>query len=577
MAAGRRRAQAKSRTPELADFLGVRAVAALLAVATALAGALIAAVGTAGSARAAEARPAARLLPHGQVDRVDLGPKYAQADAGILDRPSISADGRWVAFASFARNLVRGLHKPPAPSKDDRQSDVYVRDRQTGNTVLVSATPDGAAGDGGSSAPVLSADGRWVAFESFADNLVPGVEGFRPGVTNVFLRDLSTGKTTLLSGSGGRAGNDDSDTPTIDAHGDRIAFASRADNLVSDDHNEHGDVFVHDRPSGTVQRASLGAGGVELPTGSATPSIDAAGDRVAFILAGTRGGTCEDAYVKDLTTGVLMLATVATDSLGGCGHVEDVALSGDGHRVGFATTWMLAKADHDLTSDVYVRDLDRATTTMVSAPRHPSLETQRGISYGPALSRDGRWVAFTSFADDLGPATAPHTHNAFLADLQTGQLSLIARGHRGRLPAGSSYGVDITPDAAHLAFGSSAQNLVPRQNNRADDAFVLDRSGAQYPAARTPATASVVAPHTEIDVGPYGTVAAGPQRFTLISDSIGVRFQCKFDGGTWRGCGRHVTWTVRPGWHVMRARAVDRSGNADPVPASRVFQAQQSR
>jgi len=510
---------------------------------------------------------AATTLPYGVIDRVDLGPDDAQADAGIIDRPSISADGRYVAFASLADNLARDGH---------HRSQVFVRDRLTRRTNLVSATRTGSPGGDSSSAPAISGDGRWVAFESYAHDLAPGA--VRTGIQNVFLRDLATGRTTLLSAAPGRAGNGDSGAPTIDAAGERVAFESRADDLVPDDHNGHANVFVWDRASNSIRRASLDGAGTELPTGSGAPSISADGTRVAFILAGTRGGDCQDAYVKDLTSGALTLASVATDSAGGCGTVQDVTLSGDGRHVAFATSWPLSPAARDSTLEVYLRDLSKGTTTMVSTPQPrrmaeqlPGIAEVRAESYGPSLSRDGRWVAFTSFADDLSTDHVARTNNAYLKDMATGTVRMIAAVAGRPLPTGSSYAAVITPDAAHVAFASSAQNLVPNQNNHAEDLFVIDRSGARYAAATTRPTLPVVPPRTLIDGGPTGTVAAGEQRFVLLSDTDPVRFQCRFDSGPWHWCGKTVSWRIGRGAHTLWARAVDLAGNVDQAPASRVF------
>lgn len=513
--------------------------------------------------RSAPAPGAAQILPHGTVDRVDLAPGDAQADAGILDRPSISADGRYVAFATLAKNLgASGV----------RRSQVLVRDRQTRTTTLVSATPSGAPGGQASSGPAISADGHYVAFESYATDLVP--QPTRPGLGNVYLRDLRTGRTTLLSAGPGVAADDDSGSVSIDSTGDRVAFDSRAGNLVAghNDDTHRGEVYVWDRNGGGVRQISLDPTGGPLSAGSAGPSISADGNKVAFVEAGTRGGTCEDAYVKDLVTGLGTVASVATDSEGGCGHIEDVAMSGDGKHLAFATSWPLSSADHDFTPDVYLRDLTANTTTLVSERKLPGVLDERGASYGASLSYDGRWVAFTSFADDLGADHVARTNSAYLKDLRTGAIRMIAAAPGHPFPGGSSFGVSLTPDAAHVAFASAAENLVPADNNHAGDAFVIDWSGPAYPAAQTPVTAPLVPPHTQIDVGPVGKVAAGLQRFVLTSDTAPTWFQCRFDAGRWHRCGSTVIWNARPGKHRLWARAVDSAGHVDPAPASRVFE-----
>jgi Tol biopolymer transport system component len=510
----------------------------------------------------APAAAAPRLAPYGQLARLDLGPAGAQAGDSVVGRPSVSADGRYVAFASMADNLV-GHDRNTDP-------DVFVRDRLTRRTLLVSATPSARPGNGSSQSPALSADGRWVAFESYATDLVSG--GATQHRLQVYLRDLRTGRTISLSG----AGRQDSGTPAIDAHGEHVAFASAADDLTGGDHNHHGDVLVWDSADRALHRASVGPDGGDLPGGSGTPSLSADGSKVAFVGAGTRGGGCEDVFVKDRRTGMLTVASLGNESLGGCGHVEDPALSADGDRVAFTTTWPLIGADHDFTPDVYLRDLTAGRTTMISAPqpnRDRPARTDRGSSYAPTLSADGRWVAFTSFADDLQSTdVTPYVQDAYLRDTGTGRLQRLAGAMGGQAPSGASYGVAMTPDVAHVVFGAAAENLVPDDNNHADDVFALDRSGTRFPTVATHAV-DHRAPDTTVALGPVNTVPAGLVRFVFTADEAPVRFVCRLDAGAWRRCADRLTLRVRPGRHLMRVAAVDAAANTDRSPAGRVFRA----
>jgi Tol biopolymer transport system component len=512
---------------------------------------------------AAAASHAPRMQAYGELARLDLGPAGAQATDSVIGRASVSANGRYVAFASLADNLV---------GHDRNETvDVFVRDRTTERTVLVSATPSGRTGNGSSQNPALSADGRWVAFESYADDLVAGGRE-QPHRTQVYLRDLQTGRTVSLSG----AGNRDSGDPAIDAHGEHVAFGSAADELTEGDHNQRGDVLVWDRSDHALHRVSVGTDGSELPGGSGSPSLSADGSKVAFITVGTRGGGCTDVFVKDRQLGTVSVASVGSQSLGGCGRVEDPALSGDGSRVAFTTTWPLARADHDYTPDVYLRDLMAGTTTMISAGRPDRDQpgrADRGSSYMPALSADGRMVAFTSFADDLQSTDAtPYVQDAYLRDTRTGRLLRLAGAVGGQAPSGSSYGVALTPDAAHIVFGASAENLVRGDNNHHDDVFALDRSGTRFPSTVTRAV-DRRAPDTTVAIGPLNTVPAGVVRFAFVADESPVSFVCMFDNHPWHRCADHLTLRVRPGRHMLQVSAVDAAGNVDASPAGRVFRA----
>ena len=169
----------------------------------------------------------------GKTKRVSVSSAGAQGNLGSA-RASISAGGRFVAFEAAAWNLVGG--------DTNGESDVFVRDRRTGKTRRVSVSSAGAEGNGGSSRASISADGRFVAFYSFASNLVGGDTN---GSFDVFVRNRWTGKTKRVSvSSAGAEGNNDSFSPSISADGRFVAFHSFASNLVGGDTNGFGDVFV---------------------------------------------------------------------------------------------------------------------------------------------------------------------------------------------------------------------------------------------------------------------------------------------------------------------------------------------
>jgi len=213
-----------------------------------------------------------RDLGMGVTSRVSLGPAGAQANSTSFD-PSISGDGRFVAFDSFATNLVSG-------SSSGRQ--VYVHDRQSGVTSKVSLSSAGVEGDALSQLSVISADGRFVAFYRFSQNLVAEDTN---GAGDIFLHDLQTGSTLLVSRSSAgqiAAAGVGQATPSLSQDGRFVAFSSSSNNLVAGDNNGQGDVFVHDRVTGTTTRVSLDSAGQEANGSSSNPSISGDGQRVAF-------------------------------------------------------------------------------------------------------------------------------------------------------------------------------------------------------------------------------------------------------------------------------------------------------
>jgi Tol biopolymer transport system component len=222
----------------------------------------------------------------GVTTRVSVGGAGAEAH-GDSSRPSISADGRYVAFESLASDLVA----------DDTNGvcDVFVHDRQTGSTTLVSVTPGGAGGNGPSSDPSISADGRSVAFESLASDLIPGDTN---GISDVFVHDRQTGSTTLVSVTpAGAGGNGPSSDPSISGDGRRVAFESAATDLVADDTNGVSDVFVRDRDAAATIRVSVAQDGTEGDLAGSRPCISADGQWVAFDSAADNlapGDTNED-------------------------------------------------------------------------------------------------------------------------------------------------------------------------------------------------------------------------------------------------------------------------------------------
>jgi Tol biopolymer transport system component len=207
----------------------------------------------------------------GTTERVSLGPNGIQGNDVSRDA-ALSADGRFVAFVSDADNLV--------PGDTNGTYDVFVRDRRTGTTKRVSLGSNGVQGNRDSFGAALSADGRFVGFDSSANNLVPSDTNDE---TDVFVRDRRTGTTARISlGPNGVQGNGGSGNPSLSADGRFVAFVSDADNLVPGDTNGRNDVFVRDRRTGATARVSLGSNGVQGNHDSFWAALSADGRFVGF-------------------------------------------------------------------------------------------------------------------------------------------------------------------------------------------------------------------------------------------------------------------------------------------------------
>lgn len=285
--------------------------------------------------------------------RVSVGSGGQQGN-GFTSRVSISADGRYVAFAADASNLV--------PGDTNAESDVFVRDLQTGTMARVSVGSSGQQGNGHSSDPGLSADGRFVAFDSAATNLVPGDDN---GAQDVFIRDLQTGVTRRVSVGAGGAGNGDSSRPSLSAGGRYVAFVSDATNLVTGDTNGFTDVFVRDRQTATTRRASVGVGGQAngaSETLDETPSMSGHGRYVAFsseasnlVSADTNGFA--DVFVRDRQAHVTRRVSLTSQGGQARGLNLGGSIAADGLSVAFSSFAQLVPEDSNGVEDVYVRDL----------------------------------------------------------------------------------------------------------------------------------------------------------------------------------------------------------------------------
>jgi Tol biopolymer transport system component len=276
-----------------------------------------------------------------------------------------------------------------------------------GTTERVSLGPNGVQGNGRSSRPALSADGRFVAFTSDASNLVPGDTN---GFGDVFVRDRRTGTTARVSlGTNGVQANSFSSDPALSAGGRFVAFTSEASNLVPGDTNGRQDVFVRNHQTGTTERVSLGTSGVQGNDYSEAPALSSDGRFVAFaslasnlVPDDTNGQT--DVFVRDHRTGVTERFSLGPNRVQGNNGSSDPALSAGGRFVAFASgASNLVPGDTNGERDVFVRDRQTGTTERVNLGPNGVQGNDFSGSYGaiPVLSANGRFVAFDSSANNL--------------------------------------------------------------------------------------------------------------------------------------------------------------------------------
>lgn len=402
--------------------------------------------------------------------RVSVSTTGAQGDA-YSDGAALSADGRFIAFRSQASSL--GVANP------NWLFHVFVRDVLTGTTECLSVDPALGPGDGHSFDAALSADGRFVAFTSHASNLVAGDAG---GFQDIFVRDRQASTTRCVSvDSTGVQANFHSARPSISADGRFVAFVSFASNLVPGDTNGVPDVFVHDRSDGTTRRVSVSTSGTQADGESTYPAISGDGRHVAFetlatnLVAGDGNGV-PDVLVRDLLTSTTQRASVSTQGGDPNGRSSAPSISADGRFVAFESfASNLVAGDFNGRTDVFVVDLHGATTERISVG--PSGQDANHTSSVPRISADGRWVTFMSDASNLVGGDSNATLDCFFRDRftsTTGRASLGASGAQGN---GISLHPAISADGRFVGFMSWATNLVSGDTNAAADVFVRDLSG----------------------------------------------------------------------------------------------------
>jgi Tol biopolymer transport system component len=487
---------------------------------------------------------------------------------------AVSGDGRLIAFASRADNL----------SDEDNNAvlNVFVRDLQGGTTTLVSRASGvgGPAADSDSSHGSISADGRFVTFTSNATNL--SNEDDKTS-TDVFVRDLQAGTTTLVSRASGPAGTPSDGTsvdPSISADGRFVAFSSTGTNLSDEDApGDFQDVFVRDLQTNTttlVSRASATASGdgAVADVASSAAAISADGRFAAFVtrarnLSDDDRDATDDVFVRDLQAKTTTLVSRAGDAVGGAAADQNSgspSISGDGRFVAFASDAANLDVNNLNVKDVFVRDKQARATTLVSRASGPAGTPSDGFSGDPAISADGRLIAFASEANSITDANRPG-ENIYVRDRLTSTSALVSRatGAAGAGADGTSDSPAISGDGRLVAFDSVADNLSTEDNDAFSDVFARDVLGAPRPV---PAP-EPVAPGPPVDtVGPAlsaralthanGTIRVGRDgRFRLFCGRFAEPVAGRCGGASARraGAGRRRARLLQLGMRAFRARA----------------------
>lgn len=405
---------------------------------------------------------------------------------GACRQRCVSSDGRFVVFTSLASDLT-------AISDLNSQEDVFVRDRLTGTTTLVSVNLAGTfSGDAASFQPTISADGHFVAFFSGATDLValPVIGG------DIYVRDLIAGTTTLASinsaGTGG--GNGFSNRPVISADGSRVAFGSNATDLVAttDANGASRDVFVRDLTAGTTTLVSINSAGTASGNGtSGEPAISADGNRIAFeseatdLVPGFVDGNAaglKDVFVRDLTAGTTTLVSInSAGTASGNGESGIPAISEDGSHVAYqsAATNLTALADTNGALDLLVRDLGSGTTFLATVNSAGTAAGNFGFVGwtfpGLPMSTDAKRIVFTSLSNNLVANDTNAALDVFVRDLTAGSTTLVSINSGGTASgAGASSDGFLSAAGNLVVFRSLATDLVAAPPVVAGQAYERD-------------------------------------------------------------------------------------------------------
>lgn len=451
--------------------------------------------------------------------------------------PVLNGDGRFIAFTSRA---------PLVPGDNNGVSDVYLIDRIAGTVTWVSQGNGAADAAQPAVDARISRDGEWVAFDTPSALLPEDTNG----ISDVYLWARTSGELSLVTlGLGGSPAGGASRASAVGAGG-AVVFQSEASNLVSGDTNGWADVFVR-VGHGPVERISVGPTGAEGDAASFDGSISADGRYVAF---GSRAANlvpgdmndAADVFVRDRSLGTTILASVSATGGGSIGTANSAVISSDGSRVAFDSDGgdlVPGMTGHD--RQVYVRDLARATTLLVSAAGTAGGD---GDSFGPSFADDGSRVAFQSAAANLVAGDLNGVPDAFLRDLGAGTTQRVSVSPSGEQADASSGQAAISGDGRYVAFASLAGNLSVGDTNLAWDLFLRRVARPTEPAPGSISgrvTDASGAPVAGVDV--YAWAASG--------EGEGTGVQTRSDG-------TYVITPLRPGSYLVSFSAPGESGLA---------------
>lgn len=392
-----------------------------------------------------------------------LDGKGGDRDSSTVSPHSVSHDGNIIVFGSEANNLT--------PRHLGDHEDIFAYDKKTKQTELISKGVNGELANSYSWGASVSADGRYVAYQTQATNIVPGVKemcGTRPTCINAIVHDRLTKHSTLVNvnSQGVRMGMSWQQVPVISANGNFVVFGSAS--LISPgDINDDNDVMVRDLRRKTTTLASVDNNNrtAEDPWPNPTYTISGDGRYVAFSssapLSSDDINNDSDIFLRDLHTNKTTLVSV--DKNGQPLAESDASqpvLSSDGRYLAYAS-WApgVVESDTNNRSDIFLRDLQTLKTTRISVASNGTQAND--ASYEPSISADGRYIIFHTYANNLVPADTNESKEIVMHYRDYGLTRRVGVGPGGRPASDNGYHGSVSGDGKTVVFTSWATNLTP--------------------------------------------------------------------------------------------------------------------
>ncbi|MFG0247925.1 MAG: SdrD B-like domain-containing protein, partial [Phycisphaeraceae bacterium JB051] len=398
--------------------------------------------------------------------RVSLSETGDQVN-GSSTQVDMSADGRYVVFTSFSSKLVDG--------DTNSTSDVFLVDTVTDSIQRISVSSDGQQGNAYSNSASISDDGRYVVYRSAASNLV---DDDTNGYVDIFVYDRLTGQTKRINTlPDGTQANRSSDDPVISGDGRYIAFESSASNLASGTSLSVNEIYIFDQETGALTFMDIALDDTQKNRGYNDPSISADGRYVTFWstksnLVADDTNEIPDVFVHDRQTGQTRLVSLSNEGVQANNAGYDPVISPDGRYVAFySSANNLVTDDTGYTADIFVYDLqsDQIKRITVNAQGDQANRS----SYSPTFSADGRYVAFHTQATNLlyGQSTQSSA-GIVVYDQLTGDYTYASQSNDGQQANDYAYDPAISADGSIIVYHTTASNLVDGDTNDSSDIFM---------------------------------------------------------------------------------------------------------